>query len=154
MAAALAFREALAGAVIRGAESSTEAIAQLKARPDASGMGTNPDADFAYAAIDIGQRLISAGKPAEAGKFFVAAEAALDALIQRTPDANAGAKAEYLCRIALVRWKYLNKVRQAKQDLDRAILLPGADAWRKQERENLLRSNAEFGKEDQAGGKP
>jgi hypothetical protein len=154
MQAALAFREALAGAVIGGTTKPADAIAQLKAYPDASGLGINPDADFAYAAIDIGQRLISAGKPAEAGPLFAVAETALDALIQRTPDANAREKAEYLCRVALVRWKYLRNVRQAKRDLDRAILLPGADSYRKQARENLLRSNAAFAQEGQTGGTP
>jgi hypothetical protein len=119
----LKLREEAATAASTGTEKPDSIIVRLKAHPSPSGLGIVHDADFAIAAIDIGQRLIAKGKYAEAEKFFQEAEAALVGLVAKTSDESARDKAMFLQHLALIRAEYLNKRVQAKEDIASAIRL-------------------------------
>lgn len=127
LSAALALRTALARAVIDGKQASADVLLQLKASSSPSGLEINADADFALAAIDVGQRLIAARRPAEAEPFFVAAEKALEIAIEKAPDSSAQEKVILLQKLALIRADFLNKMTEAKENLDQAITLQPED---------------------------
>lgn len=127
MADALKLRSDLASAVVSGDIKPEAAIEQLRAAVSPSDLKIDPDAGFAFAAIDVGQRLVAAGKPIEAEKFFLQAEASLDQLVKRTPDTQAKDKAMFLRKLSLIRGNFLNKRNQAKADIDRALTLQPED---------------------------
>ena len=86
----------MADAVGSGAEKTEAALVRLKKEKSPTGLKIDADADFAFAAIDIGRRLLATGKPAEAEKFFAEAEKSLDFVVKKTPDSAARDKAQYL----------------------------------------------------------
>ena len=129
MAEALSLRTDLAAAVAGGSEKPEVALTRLQEQRAASGLDLDRDADFALAAIDVGQRLIALHKPAEAEKFFRSAEEALSGLVQRTADSEARAKAMYLDKLALIRHNFLGKREQARADLEAAIKLQPEDKY-------------------------
>lgn len=124
---AVKLRGDMADAVRNGSEKPEIALARLKKEQSPTGLKLDADADFAYAAIDIGRRLIATGKPAEAEKFFAEAEKSLDAVVKKTPDTSARDKAQYLQTRATIRANYLNKLAEGKADLDAAIALAPDD---------------------------
>ncbi len=137
---ALKLRSDIANAVFGGDTQPDAALGQLRAATAPSGLQVDPDADFAYAAIDVGQRLIVLGKPVEAEKFFQAAELSLVPLVARP--ANAPTKAQYLRKLSLIRGNYLNKADQAKADLEQAIALQPDDKGLQRARQVLADSHA------------
>jgi predicted component of type VI protein secretion system len=105
-----------------------DAVERLRAQRGASGLPiSDAGADFAFAAIDIGHRLLARQKPEEAEPFFQAAEQALAQAVSRTADTAAQEKAQYLQKLALIRGNYLNKAVQASQDIEAAIKLQPED---------------------------
>jgi len=131
--AALKVRSAMAAGIVTGSEDADAALARLKGLTSPMGLQADPDVDFGFAAIDVGQRLVAATQPAEAEKFFRAAEASLAAVVQKTPDADAWNKAQYLQQLALIRADYLNNAAQAKTDIEQAIALqPGNKVFKEQ----------------------
>ncbi len=76
MYAALKLRIDTANGIFSGTMKVETALQKLRTEASPSGLMLEPDADFAYAAIDLGQRLIASGRPDEAGKFFTEAEKA------------------------------------------------------------------------------
>ena len=118
-----------AAVVAKGDEKPASAIARLKAHESPSGLRIDRDADFAFAAIDVGQRLIAAGKHAEAEEFFREAEKALIKMVKKTPDTATTEKAQYLSKLALIRANYLNNATQAKADLEDAKKLRPDDKY-------------------------
>lgn len=143
MADALKLREGITSAIVSGDIKSEAAIGQLQAANSPSGLKAEPDADFGYAAIDIGQRLVAAGKAAEAETFFQAAEQSLESLVQRKADAQAREKAQLLAKLSRIRSQYLKKAAQAKADIEQAIALQPEDKGLQQARANLARTNAQ-----------
>lgn len=141
--AALQWRENLAKLVASQNLSSAEAIAQLRARNSASGLSLEPAADFAFAAIDVGQRLIAATKAREAEPFFLAAEQSLAAVVLATTDRQAREKSIYLRKLALIRGRYLKKPDQAKRDIEQAIVLQPEDKELQRAKDFLARSTAQ-----------
>lgn len=127
MSDAAVLREDIADSITKGSSLSTDRIAQLKGTANASGLKIDSDADFAFAALDVGQRLIAAGKPAEAEAFFREAEKSLDKIVKKTPDTAANDKVQFLSALALLHARYLNNAAQAKADLDAAIKLKPDD---------------------------
>ena len=144
---ALKFRTDMAASVGSGAEASDAAVIRLKAQTAPSGLQIDPDADFAIAAVDIGQRLIAAGKPAGAAAFFQEAEKSLTLMIQKTPDKSALEKAQYFSMRANIRAQFLNEPAAAKTDIDAAISLQPNNAYFTQLRAVLASSRAEFFKD-------
>lgn len=138
----LNFRSDMAVKISSGAEASDAAVIRLKAQTGPSGLQIDPDAEFAFAAIDIGQRLISLGKPAAAESFFKAAEQSLDALVKRTADAQVHDKAQYLRKLSLIRGNYLNEAAQAKLDIEQALALQPGDKGLLRAQQNLANSHA------------
>lgn len=138
---ALQLREEAAGAVRAKKEMPEAALAKLRAHPSPSGLKIDRDADFALAAIDVGQRLISDGDPQAAEKFFQAAEKALDAAIKKTSDAEADAKALFLRKRAWVRSNFLGKPRDALRDLESALALRPDDLQARRARERLAKEH-------------
>ncbi len=147
----LKFRADLVAAIVGGTDKSAPALARLKQQDSPSGLKIDADADFAYAAIDIGQRLIAAGKADEAEKFFKEAEKSLDGVVKKTPDASAPDKAFYLRKLAHIRGRYLNKVAEAKTDLEQAIALQPEDKGLQRVKEDLAKENAEHFKDKPKG---
>lgn len=121
------FRGDMAAGVASGTEAPDVAVVRLKTNASATGLKIDADADFAYAALDIGLRLIASGKPAQAETFFRAAETSLNALIVRTPDSAAGDKVQYLQARAMIRANYLAKQAEGRADLDAALQLALGD---------------------------
>ena len=142
MSDALVLRTDLAAKVSMGTETPESAISRLRMQPAASGLPIDADADFGYAAIDVGQRLITLRKPAAAESFFKAAEQSLDVLIRRTADNQPRDKAQYLRKIALIRGEYLNKAGQAKLDIEQALVLQPDDKDLARAKQILANSHA------------
>ena len=123
MQAATALRRDLFDAVGNGSEKPAAALARLKKEKSPTGLQLDADADFAFAAIDVGRRLIATRKATEAEAFFRAAETALDLVIGRTADSAARDKVQYLQARATIRANYLNKLTEGKADLAAALKL-------------------------------
>jgi hypothetical protein len=124
--------------IVSGSVQASAALAQLQGLTAPMGLPVDPAGDFGYAAVDVGHRLIAAGKPAEAQIFFKAAEAALKAVVLKTPDAQAWDKAQFLQQLSLIHDQYLNSPVQAKADIEQAIALQPNDALLLQQRALLL----------------
>ena len=152
MQAGLTLRTDAAAAILKGSEKSAAAITRLKAHSSPSGLKIDKEADFAFAAIDVGQRLIAAGKPAEAEEFFLEAEKSLDKAVKKTADTEAHDKAMFLAKLAMIRRTYLNKPDQAKTDIEQAIALQPDDGELKKSRERLDQNRGDRFK-DKANGK-
>lgn len=150
---ALQFRVELAAGIVSGQENAAAALTRLHAAPAPSGLAVQADADFGFAAIDIGERLAAAAKFAEATLFFRDAEISLDRAVAATPDLRAGEKALYLRKLALIRGRYLQAAAQAKADLDRALALQPEDKALQHAREMLARTNAEYFKSAASAGR-
>jgi hypothetical protein len=142
MVAALRLRITLANEIFSETTKPEEGLAKLRADLSPSGLRIDSDADFSYAAIDVGQRLLALGKGKEAGLFFQAAEKSLDSAVKKTPNAQAKDKAQYLQKLALIRGSFLNNPDQARIDIEQAIALQPDDKFLKQARSNLARTNA------------
>jgi tetratricopeptide (TPR) repeat protein len=117
------FREALVADVVAGRDQPEAALTRLKGRKGASGASRDDDADQGLAALDIGQRLLVAGRPAAAEKFFLDAEKALEKAVRRLPDGAAAEKAMLLNNLAFIRTRYLGKSDEARADLETAARL-------------------------------
>lgn len=138
MEAALRLRGDAAKAVKDKTDTADGALARLRAHASPSGLKLDRDADFAFAAIDVGQRLIADGDPESAEKFFREAEKSLDAVIKKTPDSAARDKAAFLQKRAWVRSLFLGKPKEAKADLDAAIALQPEDKHLRQRKDRLV----------------
>lgn len=147
MTDALALRSAAAVAVANGTEPPDAAIIRLRNEASPSGLKIEAAADFAFAALDVGQRLIAAGKPAEAEVFFREAEKSLDQAVKKPPDTAANDKVQFLSALALLRSRYLNQAAQAKADLDAARKLKPDDRQLESLRDTLGKEHGEVFKE-------
>ncbi len=116
--------------------SPAEAITHLQTGA-ASGLQLDKDADFAYAAIDVGRRLMGAEQPGAAVVFFQAAEPALAQAANRAP--QAAEKAGHLQNLATIRAEYLGKQVQARADMDEAMRLQPNDEYLRQSRAQMER---------------
>jgi len=150
MADALKLRGDMATGIVNGSEKSAAALGRLHAQAAPSGLiQLDHDADFALAAIDVGQRLLAAGKADVAEDFFRAAEQALLLAINRIPDAKAQEKALYLQQLAHIRINYLNEGAVGSDNMDAAIGLQPNDANLKFMKSNLTRGRADPSKAKQ-----
>jgi hypothetical protein len=136
-------REDMAQAVASGAEKPAAALLRLKTYPTPCGLGYPAEANFALAAIDIGQRLLALEKRAEAEEFFAAAELPLEAAtkLEATPVEH---RVQFLRELALVRADYLAKAKEAKADLEAAIALQPDDQSLQAARRLIASGNREF----------
>ncbi|HYC71647.1 MAG TPA: hypothetical protein VEB66_10600 [Opitutaceae bacterium] len=142
IAQALEFRIGLSAAVVAGAEKPADAIERLRAAEAPRGApGKDRQAEFAFAAVDVGHRLLSAGKPAEAEVFFSEAEKDFAQAIERVKNDDAY-RAMLLQAVAYIRVTYLGKAKEAKEDLDAARKLRPDD--------QALAARAEFLGNDKA----
>jgi hypothetical protein len=137
MGDALQLRGELAAAIVAGRLKTAEALTRLGEAPAPMGLGLDHEAEYALAAIDVGQRLIAGRKPAEAEPFFVEAEKSLGNVIQKTPDTAARDKATLFENRAFVRENFLNKTAGADADLAEAIALQPEDKQLQRRREML-----------------
>lgn len=147
MKAALQFRADLVAAVGRDAETPASALQRLRDNGSASGLATARDVDLGYAALDVGHRLLALRRPDAAEVFFRAAEEGFELASNRTPRTLAREKAQYLEKLAVVRGNYLNKIAQAKADIDEAIQLQPNDKSLGESRSLLARGRGEQFKE-------
>jgi len=157
MESALRWRAALAEAVVIGEEKPEATIQSIRLRPGASGLNLESDADFAIAAIDIGHRLLSQRRPAEAEIFFQAAEKALIQVVARTPDSAAKEKSRFLRKLALIRANYLNQAELARRDIEVALALQPEDMHLARFHRGLAARHPQVFKTDQGsdkGGRP
>ena len=143
MVDALKLRVDMATAVRQGGETPEAALGRLKAHAGPSGLKVERDASFAYAALDVGQRLLAADRAGEAEKFFREAEKALDKVIQKTPDSAARDKAQFLGARAHIRGHFLAKIAEARADLEAALRLQPDDPHLQQSLDVLASKNAE-----------
>jgi len=143
MAEALKLRVALATVVSNGTRTPGWAIETLKEEAAPKGMGLSRNAEFALAAIDIGQRLVAARQPLLAATFFDEAEISLNAALAQTPDSRATEKAMLLSKRGLVRSRYLGKGLLAKADFAEAIRLRPNDKAIELQRDRLLSADGE-----------
>ncbi len=152
MTDALKLRGDMAVAIRQGGETPESAISRLKTHGSPSGQNIDRDAGFAYAAMDVGQRLLAADKAVEAEKFFQEAEKALDKVIKKTPDSAARDKTQFLSALAHIRGNFLNKPREARADLETALRLQPNDEHLKQSLDVLANKNAEHFKDKKPRG--
>ncbi len=138
MKAALALREDTVKAVREKRDTVGGALARLKVQASPSGLRLDRDADFAFAAIDVGQRLVASGDPESAEPFFREAENALAAALNRTPDSAARDKAAFLQKRAWVRSRFLGMPKEARADLEAAIVLRPDDKHLHYQREQVV----------------
>ena len=136
--AGLKLREEVTAGVMAGTEKVESAIARLKAHASPSGLKVDHDADFSYAAIEVGLRLIAKGYYAEAEKLFQAAETALGVVLAKTPDTAPRDKAMYLQNLSSIRGRYLNNPVQAKADIEAAMVLQPDDKSFQSARDQLV----------------
>jgi hypothetical protein len=144
VAAALGQRKVMTGNIVSGSEAPAAAVDRLKGMSSPTGLKIDHEADFAFAAMDVGQRLIAADKTDAAALFFQAAEKSLVVLVNRTPEAQAPAKAHFLENLSFIRGNCLNEVAQARLDIEQAIALRPDDPHLQDMRRNLARDHAEF----------
>ncbi len=147
MTAAVKLRSDMADNIVKGLEDPGAAITRLRAQDSSSGLKIGGDIDFALAAIDVGHRLIPAGKPAAAGQFFQEAEKSLVAALKKTPATQPRDQAELLKQLAFIRGFYLNNAAQAKADIEQALALQPGNQNLQEVRNNLARGNAEIFKD-------
>lgn len=136
----LKLRENAAAMLATGTEKPEATIARLKAHASPSGLKIDHDADFALAALEVGQRLIPKGKYAEAEKLFQEAEKSFVLVVAKTPDSAARDKAMLLQKLALIRGQYLNNPVQAKADIEAAIKLQPDEKYFQTIRDQLASS--------------
>ncbi len=144
MAAAVALREEMTNSILKGVEKPAQAMARLRAHDSPSGLKVDHEADFALAAIDVGQRLLSVGKATEAEVFFLAAEKSLVLAINKTKDSEAQGKALYLQQLSFIRANFLNEAAAAMDDIDAAIKLQPDDQQLKDRKAYQARDQAEL----------
>ena len=144
-------RDDSATAISNGAETPDSIMARLQASDSPTGLKIDHDADFAFAAIGIGQRLIAARHPAEAEKLFLEAEKRLVLAVQNTPDKTPQIKAQFLTKLSFIRGNYLGNAVQAKADIEQAIALQPDDKDLQQMKATLLSGNAELFKNQPQG---
>jgi len=148
---ALNARKEIADSVLHGT-SADAALAQLRSAKNISGLPVpSTDGDVGFAALDIGLRLLSAGKPEPAEKFFRETEKALAKAVKETLDEAPAEKAEYLSSLSFVRANFLNKKAEAKADLDEVLRLKPDHPTAKQARERLINSAPEIFKDQLIG---
>lgn len=137
MAEGLNLRAEITRAAIEGKLPVGELLAQLRSAKSPSGLSINADVDVAYAAIDIGRRLIAAGKPEIAETFFAEAEKALDKAIKNKSESTPKEKAQWLGKLAGVRGTYLGKTKEAQADIEAALVLQPEDKMLKRVQKTL-----------------
>lgn len=143
MAEALKLRIALFTVVSNGTRTPEWAIETLKEEAAPKGMGLSRNAEFALAAIDIGQRLMAARQPRFAATFFAEAEVSLNAALAQTPDSRTTEKAMLLSKRGLVRSRYLGKGLLAKADFAEALRLRPNDKAIELQRDRVLSADGE-----------
>jgi hypothetical protein len=131
---ALKARADLVTSLANGSISLDSALTDLKSQ-----VGPFPggNANYAIAAIDLGERLLVAHKATEAEAFFREADKVLSGLIAQTSDKSARDKVQYLSARAHVRANFLNQAADAKADMDAALKLQPDDAQLQSMRRNL-----------------
>lgn len=141
MRAARELRQELSLSVSQGAQTSGKALATLRSTKGASGRAGSADADLAFAALDIGYRLMALERPDAAEDFFRAAAQSFAVELNRTTPAKE--RAQLLQQLALIRGRFLGKIDQAKADIDEAIRLQPSDTSLKETRALLARGHGE-----------
>lgn len=120
-------RAQIANSVTDDTISALKALAKLRKVDNPSGLPVNQHADLGYAAIDIGRRLVAAGKNTAAEAFFRAAEQAMTRAVGRTANDKAREKSQYLANLARIRENYLGKSKEAGIDIQEALALQPDD---------------------------
>lgn len=143
LVAARQYRETVVADIVAGRAQPEDALTRLKSRRAASAQGLDSEADLGLAAMGIGQRLLAAGRPDKAEKFFLEAERSLDTAIKRLSDSAAGQKAMLLKNLAFIRTQYLGKSAVAQDDLTEAARLRPNDEQLKSLRRTLAKERGE-----------
>ncbi len=125
--AAAQTRATLANEVQDDRESAARALETLRATKNPSELETTAEAGWGFAAVDIGHRLLAAGKPTAAEVFFEEAESALSQAVAQTSDDHSREKAQYLQTLAQVRGNYLGKEKEAGENMAAAARLQPDD---------------------------
>ncbi len=137
-------RADMAAGIIGGKETVSTALVRLKTLSAPAWCQFDPDGDYSSAAIQIGHRLLAAGKSVEAELFFRAAEQSLVSVLARTPDSEPVIKAGYLGNLALIRGRYLGNPVQAVRDVTQALSLLPNDSNLTALRDSIGRDKAEL----------
>lgn len=127
----------MVSAIVAGTEPASAAVTRLKTITLPAWAQGDADGDYADAAIDVGERLIVAGRQVEAALFFQKAEASLALVLARTPDTSAFSKAQILATRAMIRARFLGEAAEAKSDLDAAQTLLPNDSYLQRMRTQL-----------------
>lgn len=142
--ALLKARVEIAAAIVAGTQKPAAALARLRSLTFSGTRPIDAAADLSGSAMDVGNRLVAAGKHAEAELFFQAAEQSLVFVIKATPDTEPQTKAQHLQNLALIRGRFLNKASQAKLNIEQAIALQPKDESLRSTRAMLAREKADL----------
>jgi hypothetical protein len=151
MEAAFKLRTELAQSVATGAQSPKEIIHKLSTRKNLMGLQFPSDTDQALAAMDLGQRLLSLKRPAEAEIFFAEAERLFGVSISKTEDSAVSEKTQLFEQRAYVRANFLNKTPEADNDLVEAIKLSPNELRLQRKREDIPAQKAQRKQENLKG---
>lgn len=144
MSAALTLRANTAARVANGELTPAEAVARLRRADTPSGLPIEPEAGLGLAVIDIAQRLLMQGKPVLAEELFREAEQILAGVVRNTPGSAARDKALYLRALAEIRGNYLNKLAEARADIEAALTLQPDDARLQKARDRIATRSAQL----------
>jgi hypothetical protein len=133
---ALQARDNAVQAVLKG-RTSDEGIGLLRGSVTAAPGTAKSSLQFAWAAIDVGSRLVEAIKPKEALAFFTAAETALVAAAAGFSDKESNDHAQALYALAHVRSVYLHKYVEADDAFQEASRLAPDDETIKQAKQRF-----------------
>ena len=135
---ALKFREQVSRDLLGGTETRESALKRLRAHPAPIGQGLTPDAEYAFAVVEIAQRLAAAGRHADAEGLFRESEEALGRALASLRKDDTHERVLLLRKRAMVRSYHLGKGTEAKADFDEAVKARPGDKAIVRQRDLLL----------------
>ncbi len=135
---ALRFREEVAGALLKGDENLESALKRLRGNPAPTGQGLSRETEYAFAVVEIAQRLGAAGRLVEAESLFREGEQALGAALGNLRSDDIHERVLVLRKRAMVRSYHLGKGSEAKADFEEAIKARPNDKTIVRQRDLLL----------------
>lgn len=139
LARAAALRADLAQRIITGMDKPETVAERLKSERSPVGLELDVRTERGLAAVDIGHRLVAAGRPEAGEVLFKAAEEAFGEALGALPERDSGGqKALIFEKRAQIRAEFLGKIDSAKADFDEALRLRPDDRRLQNLRDTVL----------------
>lgn len=139
LARAAALRAELAHRIITGMDKPETVAERLKSERSPVGLDLDVRTERGLAAVDIGHRLVAAGRPEAGEVLFKAAEEAFGEALAALPERDSGGqKALLFEKRGQIRAEFLGKIDSAKTDFDEALRLRPDDRRLQSLRDTVL----------------